>query len=187
MGSVQTKTGKMKPTLTTAAFWNAPSCSDQREVHPCTLHTPESTEGTDFPGYLRPVLHLILSFSLWWWVRLTQPALAMPVVHCLRQRAMHNAFLLRPTGWGRQALPSDSVGWACLRRPYRISRIRVLFSVSGTSWAFQVHGFLSIPAIFRALYDLSIAYNIILYNTLDVFQESLFIFDNLFIGSLLTI
>jgi hypothetical protein len=37
-----------------------------------------------------------------------------------------------------------------------------------------VHGFLSIPAIFRALYDLSIAYNIILYNILDVFQDPLF-------------
>ena len=36
-----------------------------------------------------------------------------------------------------------------------------------------MHGFLSILAIFRALYELSIAYNIILYNILDVFQESL--------------
>jgi hypothetical protein len=38
-----------------------------------------------------------------------------------------------------------------------------------------VHGFLGILAIFRALYELSIAYNIILYNILDVFQETLFI------------
>jgi len=37
-----------------------------------------------------------------------------------------------------------------------------------------VHGFLSIPAIFRALYELIIAYNIILYNALDVFQETLY-------------
>ncbi len=36
-----------------------------------------------------------------------------------------------------------------------------------------MHGFLGILAIFRALYELSIAYNIILYNALDVFQETL--------------
>jgi len=62
---------------------------------------------------------------------------------------------------------------ACLRRPYRISRIRVLFWVSGTSRAFQVHGFLGILAIFRALYEFSIASIIILYKTLDVFKETL--------------
>jgi hypothetical protein len=36
-----------------------------------------------------------------------------------------------------------------------------------------MHGFLDIPAIIRAVDELSTAYNIILYNTLDVFQETL--------------
>jgi hypothetical protein len=38
-----------------------------------------------------------------------------------------------------------------------------------------VHGFLGIPAILRALYELNIAYNIILYNTLDVCQQPIII------------
>jgi len=37
-----------------------------------------------------------------------------------------------------------------------------------------VHSFLSTPAILRALYELNMAYNIILYNALDVFQETLY-------------
>jgi hypothetical protein len=45
---------------------------------------------------------------------------------------------------------------------------------------FKCTVFLSLFAISRALHELSIAYNIILYNILDVFQESLIMsFDNL--------